>query len=68
VKGAALEPVAVFAVLLWLQATRSEDENEDALNAAVDLAVALADDVALACAARDVTQIAALYAKFAAHV
>lgn len=68
VKGSALEPVAVFAVLLWLQTTRSEDENADALHAAADLAVALADDVARACAARDAAQIEAIYAKFAAHV
>ena len=68
VRGSALEPVAVFAVLLWLQSTRSEDENEDALRAAADLAVALADDVALACATRDAGQIASLYAKYAAHV
>lgn len=68
VPGSALEPVAIFAVMLWLQSTRSEAENEDALDAATDLAVALADDVASASAAGDLARIAALYGKFAAHV
>lgn len=68
VPGSALEPVAIFAVLLWLQSTRSEDENDDALQAASDLAIALAGEVAAACAARDVGRIAALYARYAAHV
>lgn len=68
VPGSALEPVAIFAVLLWLQSTRSEDENEDALDAATDLAVALAAEVDRACAARDTARITALYARYVAHV
>lgn len=68
VSGSALEPVAIFAVLLWLQSTRSEEENEAALDAATDLAVALAPQVAAACAARDEGAIAALFAGYAAHV
>lgn len=68
VPGSALEPVAVVAVMLWLQSTRSEDDNEAALDAAADLAVALAAEVAEACAARDAARIAALYARYAAHV
>lgn len=68
VPGSALEPVAIFAVLLWLQSTRSEEENEEALQAAADLAVALAPDVARACAERDRAAIAELYDRYAAHV
>lgn len=68
VPGSALEPVAIFAVLLWLQSTRAEDENEAALDAATDLAVALATDVAKASAARDTARIAALYARYVSHV
>jgi hypothetical protein len=68
VPGSALEPVVIFAVLLWLQSSRSDEENEAALDAATDLAVALAPDVAKACAARDVARIEALYASYVAHV
>lgn len=68
VPGAALEPVAVFALMLWLQAERPEEEGEAALDAAADLAVALAGDVAAAAAAQDAARLAALYAEFAAHV
>lgn len=68
VPGSALEPVAVFAVMLWLQSTRSDDENEAALDAATDLAVALAPEVAEASVARDAARMAALYARYAAHV
>ena len=68
VPGAALGPVALFAVMLWLQSERSEDENEAALLAATDLAVALAADVAKACADRDAAKLEALYAEFASRV
>lgn len=68
VPGSALESVAIFAVLLWLQSTRSTEENEAALHAAADLAVALAPEVARACADRDAPRIAALYVRYAAHV
>ena len=68
VPGAALEPLAIFAVLLWLQSTRSDAENEEALDAAADLAIALAPEVTRACADRDTPRIAALYARYAAHV
>lgn len=68
VPGSALEPVAIFAVMLWLQSTRSDAENEEALQAATDLTVALAPEVARACAERDLSRIAALYARYAAHV
>lgn len=68
VPRSALEPVAIFAVLLWLQSTRSEDENEDAPDAATDLAVALAAEVDEACAARDTGRIEALCARCASPV
>lgn len=68
VPGAALEPVAIFAVMLWLQSTRSEDENEAALDAATDLSVALAAEVDRASTARDTARIADLYARYVAHV
>ncbi len=68
VPGGALAPVAVFAAMLWMQSDRSEDENEAALAAAADLAVALAGDVGRAASARDAGLLAALFAEFAAHV
>jgi hypothetical protein len=68
VPGAALEPVAIFAVLLWLQSSRSEHENEAALDAAADIAVAISADVAKACTEGDAGRIAALYEKYAPHV
>lgn len=68
VPGSALEPVALVAVMLWLQSTRSEDENEVALDAATDITVALAAEVADACIARDAGRITAFYSRYAAHV
>jgi hypothetical protein len=68
VPGAALEPVAIFAVMLWLQSARSDDDNEAALDAAGDLAVAVAAEVAAACASRDIARIGALYERLVAHV
>lgn len=68
VPAAAIEPIAVFAVMLWLQSHRSDAENQAALDAATDLAIAIADDIASACGDRNVAQIAALYEKYAPHV
>ena len=68
VAQAAIEPVALFAVMLWLQSQRPEAEDEAALDAATDLSVALADTIAAACLARDQAALAALYAEFASHV
>ena len=68
VPGGALQPVAIFAVLLWLQSDRAEPDNEAALVAASDLAIALAGDVAKACADQNLDRIEALYAKYASHV
>lgn len=68
VPGSALEAVAVFAVLLWLQSTRSDAEDDEALQAATDLAVALAPEIARAFADGDTPRIASLFARYAAHV
>jgi hypothetical protein len=68
VPSAAVGPVAVFAVLLWLQTNRTDDENEAALAAATDMAVVLAADVNTAFAARDTDAIQDLYVRYAAHV
>ena len=65
---ATLAPVTLFTVLLWLQSERPEDEDEAALDSAADLAMVLAPDVTAACAARDATRLAALFAEFASHV
>jgi hypothetical protein len=64
----AVPPVAVFAVMLWLVADRSQDGGEAALQAAADLALAMAPDVAAAAGARDAGRIAALLAEFRPHV
>jgi hypothetical protein len=68
VTASALEPVALFSVMLWLQSGAGEEENEAALSAATDLAVALAGDVETAARAGDAARIAALYLEFASHV
>ncbi|GGW39727.1 hypothetical protein GCM10011452_30090 [Gemmobacter lanyuensis] len=68
VPGAGLEAVSLFAVLLWLQAVRSEDENEAALMAACDMAVALAPEISMAVHQKNTDQIAALYRKYVSHV
>lgn len=68
VPGAALEPVAIFAVLLWLQAARTDAENEAVLDAATDLAIAKAPEIAAIMAARDHTGIGKLFARLVPHV
>ncbi len=68
VPGASLEAVSLFAVMLWLQAARSDEENEAALMAASDMAVALAPEISAAAAEKDVARIAALYKKYVSHV
>ncbi len=60
--------VAVFAVLLWLQSSRSDDENEAALDAATDIAVAKAPEIIRTIRERNLDGIAALYAKYVQHV
>lgn len=64
----ALEPVAVFAVLLWQQSSWSEADSEAALDAAVDIAIAVQADCLAALQSGDVSRVAALFRKYAAHV
>lgn len=68
VAALALEPVTLFAVMLWLQSHRPESEDEAALDAATDLSVALAADISKACIARNPLDLAALYTEFSSHV
>ncbi len=68
VPGKAIEHVALFAVLLWVQSTRSEAEDEAALASATDLALALAAEADAAFCNRDSAKLAALYAEFSGHV
>lgn len=68
VPGRAIEHVAIFAVMLWLQSSRSEAEDEAALASATDLALVVATEADAAFCARDGAKLSALYAEFAAHV
>ena len=68
VPGHSLDHIAIFAVMLWLQSSRSEAEDEKALEAATDLAVALAAEADAAFREKDSTRLAMLYAEFASHV
>ena len=68
VTGQSLDHIAIFAVMLWLQSNRSEAEDEKALEAATDLAVALGLEADAAFTAKDDTALATLYAEFASHV
>ena len=68
VAGQSLDHIAIFAVMLWLQSNRSEAEDEKALEAATDLAVALAVEADAAFTAEDTTALATLYAEFASNV
>lgn len=68
VPASAVAPVALFAVMLWLQSHRPEAEDEAALDSATELSVALAADVSKACTDRNHADLAALYAEFSSHV
>ena len=68
VTGQSLDHIAIFAVMLWLQSNRSEAEDDKALEAATDLAVALAVEADVAFRAKDTIALATLYAEFASHV
>jgi hypothetical protein len=68
VPGAALEQVAVFSVMLWLQTDRPDGEDAAALQAASDLSVALAPEIAAACTGHNATKLAALFGEFAPRV
>jgi hypothetical protein len=63
-----VEPVALFAVLLWLQSDRSDSENEAVLEAAADIALARASEVAAVVRSGVPSAIAALYRKYVDHV
>lgn len=63
-----IDDVAIFAVLLWLQSPRSDEENEAALLSATDIAQVKADEVAAAVRGNSKERIAALYRKYASHV
>jgi hypothetical protein len=68
VPGNSLEQTAIFAVMLWLQSSRSETENEAALSSATDLAIALASETATAFRELDGKRLETLYVEFASHV
>jgi hypothetical protein len=68
VPGPVLEAVAVFAVLLWLLSKRSLEDDDAALEAAVNLSVAIADDVGKAMNEEDAAGLARLFEEFADHV
>lgn len=61
-------PVAIFAVILWLQSPRQEDDQEAALLSAVDLSLVLAGQIVEGCKARDSDKIGSLYGKYVANV
>lgn len=61
-------PVVVFAALLWMMSDRDEQHAEEALEAAADLSVALAPEIAAAASARDRGRLAGLFEQFASHV
>lgn len=63
-----VEQIALFAVLLWLQSNRSDNENEAVLEAAADIAVAKGPEVASIVRSGDTKAIAALYRKYVDHV
>lgn len=66
--GASPEAVAVFALLLWMQADRSDADDEAALDSATDLSAALAAEISAAVVLRDRQRLANLQAKYASHV
>jgi hypothetical protein len=68
VSAEAIEPVSMFAVMLWIQSERSEAENLAALNAATDMAVALEPEVSAAFSERDLDRIKRLYIRYVPHV
>lgn len=63
-----MEALAIFAVLLWLQSSRSEAENEAALYSAADIARAKSAEIAAAIQANNTDAITALFRKYVRHV
>lgn len=69
IRGASeVAPLAIFAMLLWLQSDRPETEDRASFEAAVDLACAIRQDVLPACKALDRSRLSALYSEFIDHV
>ncbi len=66
--GRDIDSVALFAVLLWLQSDRSDSENAAVLEAAADIALAKAREMAATIRSADRAAIAALYRKYVDHV
>lgn len=64
----AVEAVSVFAVLLWQQSHWSYSDSEEALDAAIDITVAINVEVALCHGDSDPTHLAAMFRKYACHV
>jgi hypothetical protein len=63
-----VEALAIFAVLLWLQSSRSEAENEAALDSAADITRAKSTEIAAAIQANSKDAVAALFGKYVSHV
>ena len=61
-------PVALFALVLWLQSERHESEDEEALASAVDLSRALVNDVTRATSVGNAARLGQLFGEFARHV
>lgn len=68
VPGAGLDQVAIFAVMLWLQTDRPEGEDQAALEATTDMAIALSADIARAATAENHQALSVLYKEFAPRV
>lgn len=64
----AVAPVALFALMLWLQSERPAHEDEEALSSAVDLSRALVNDVTRAASVGNAARLGQLFGEFARHV
>lgn len=63
-----MEALAIFAVLLWLQSSRSEAENEAALDSAADITRARSAEISAAVQSNSKDAVAALFRKYVSHV
>lgn len=63
-----MEALAIFAVLLWLQSSRSEAENEAALDSAADITRARSAEITAAVQSNSRDAVAALFRKYVSHV
>jgi hypothetical protein len=68
VPGGALDQVAIFAVMLWLQTDRPDGEDGAALEAAADMALALSAEIARACGSETPLPLSTLFKEFAPRV